>query len=123
LNSNFLWSDRSSIFVADGTNHAIRKVTPNLAPPFLNFTSPTVGVQGTSPTVTLHGTDFVPGATAVLVSGTGITVTSVVVNSGTLATARFIIDAAAAPTSRTVSIMTPGGTSSPVNFAINPPPF
>ena len=46
--------------------------------------------------VTLTGTNFVVGATTVIVGGGGVTVNNVDVGSTTSLTANFVVDAAAA---------------------------
>ena len=53
-------------------------------------------MRGTTVAVTLTGTNFVAGATAVNVSGAGVTATNVVVGSPTSLTASFVLDPAAA---------------------------
>ena len=68
--------------------------------PTLTSVSPNQGTKGTTDTtvaVTLTGTNFVAGAT-VGVSGSGVTVTNVVVGSSTSLTANFVIAPAAANT-------------------------
>ncbi|MGR3219424.1 MAG: NHL domain-containing protein [Candidatus Anammoxibacter sp.] len=109
-----------NIFIADHGNSRIRKIHPAL-PPTLTSISPFFSiVPGASLTITLSGTNFTLGMT-VDVSGTGITVSDVVMNSNTLtsATAIFAIDANATLGVRTISITALGGTSNTVNFTIN----
>jgi YVTN family beta-propeller protein len=95
-----------------------------IAPPVPTLTniSPSTGVQGTTVALTLSGTNFVPGATTVAVSGAGVTVTSVVVSSVNVITANFVIDPAAATGSRNVTVSTANGTSGSVSFSITAPP-
>ena len=75
------------------------------AAPTLTSVSPNQGLQGTTVAVTLTGTNFVVGGTTVNVSGSGVTVATVTVNSirsravpdnGTSLTANFVIDPTAA---------------------------
>ena len=71
--------------------------------------------------VTLTGTNFVVGATTVAVTGAGVTVNTVVVGSPTSLTANFVLDPAAAPGARTVTVTTAGGTSATQTFTVNAP--
>ncbi len=64
--------------------------------PTLTSITPNQGIQGTTVAVTLTGTSFVVGATTVAVSGAGVSVTNIVVDSGTSLTASFVLDPAAA---------------------------
>ena len=64
--------------------------------PTLTSVAPNQGIRGTTVAVTLTGTNFVVGATTVNVSGSGVTVNTVVVGSATSLTANFVLDAAAA---------------------------
>jgi len=70
--------------------------------------SPTVGATGTSVPVTITGTDthFAQGTTAVTVSGGGVSVGAITVNSATSLSTTFTIDGGAALGSRTVSVTT-----------------
>jgi hypothetical protein len=89
--------------------------------PTLTSIAPNQGTQGTTVPVTLTGTNFVVGAT-VNVSGSGVTVNTVVVVTPTSLTANFVLEAAAAVGARTVPVTTAGGTSGAQTFTINPPP-
>ncbi len=90
--------------------------------PTLTGVSPNQGIQGTTVAVTLTGTNFVVGATTVAVGGGGVTVTNVVVGSGTSLTAGFVLDPTAAAGARPVTVTTGGGTSGAQTFTINLPP-
>ena len=85
------------------------------APAFTSI-SPSFGARGNTVTVTLSGTGLVAGATSVAVSGGGITVQNIggplVAATGRTMTADLVIDANAATGPRSVTITTPGGTSS-----------
>jgi hypothetical protein len=96
-------------------------IIPPLPAPTLTSISPAQGVRGTTVVVTLTGTAFVPGATTVNVSGGGVTA-NVVTESATSLTASFVLDPAAAPGARTVTVTTPGGTSTGQTFTISVPP-
>jgi IPT/TIG domain/ZU5 domain len=108
-----------SVRTAAGTSAPL-PFTVNLPPiPTLTSVNPTSGVLGTSFTVTLAGTNFVPGATTVQVSGTLVTASNVVVVSSTSLTAKLTIDPAALPGDRLITVSTPGGTSRVVTFTVN----
>ena len=77
------------------------------------------GNPGTTVGVTLIGTNFVVGATAVVAAGGGVVVNNIVVGSTTSLTANFVIDPAAAAGPRTVTVTTIGGTSNGLTFTIN----
>jgi hypothetical protein len=91
--------------------------------PALTSVSPNSGVRGASVPVTLTGTNLT-GATAINVSGTGISVSNLAVVSDTSVTATFTITASAGLTTRNVTITTPGGTSavsSSATFTVTAP--
>ena len=90
--------------------------------PTLTSVTPNVGIQGTTDAVTLTGTNFVVGATTVGVSGSGVTVNTVVVGSSTSLTANFVLDPAAAPGARSVTVTTAAGTSGAQPFTVDLPP-
>ena len=86
-------------------------------PPTLTSIAPTSGAQGAiNLSVTLTGTNLT-GATAVNVSGTGVTC-GVTGSTPTTVAASCNITAGAAIAVRTVSVTTPGGTSGTVNFTV-----
>ncbi|PYU64812.1 MAG: hypothetical protein DMG49_25695 [Acidobacteria bacterium] len=87
--------------------------------PTLTSIAPTSGVRGTSVPVTLTGTNLA-GATAVNVSGTGVTVGALTMTPTTITTT-FTITSTATPGARTVSVTTPGGTSNTVTFTVVAP--
>ena len=99
--------------------HTLMLVPPA---PVLTSVSPAAGAPGTTVNVTLTGTNFVPGATTVSVSGTGVATQIVsgpqVTASGRSMVAAFVIDANAAQGSRTVTVTTAGGTSNGQTFAV-----
>jgi Glycine rich protein/IPT/TIG domain len=97
-------------------------LTPGPGTPTLTSVSPNQGLQGTTVAVTLTGTNFAVGATAVTVTGGGVTVNSVVVGSSTSLTANFVLDPAAVIGPRIVTVTTAGGTSTPQGFTISLPP-
>jgi hypothetical protein len=86
--------------------------------PTLASITPSAGVRGMTVAVTLTGNNFIPGQTTVAVNGTGITVSGITVVSSTQITATFTISAAAALTTRSVTVTVAGATT-----ASNPEPF
>jgi hypothetical protein len=78
-------------------------------------------VQGASVPVTLTGTNFAAGAT-VGVSGSGITVSGIMVVNATQITATFAIAANAAATSYNVTVTSGGQTSNSRTFTVSVPP-
>ena len=110
-----------TVTTANGTSGG-QTFTINLPPaPTLTSVSPNDGLRGTTVAVTLTGTNFVVGATTVAVSGTGVTVTNVVVGSSTSLTGSFVLDGLASDDLRTVTVTTTGGTSGPQTFLIRLP--
>ena len=91
------------------------------AAPTLTSVVPNQGVQGSQVPVTLTGTNFVVGATTVTVSGSGVTVSNVIVGSTTSLTAIFVLDPTAAAGARTVTVTTAGGTSGAQTFTVTLP--
>jgi YVTN family beta-propeller protein len=109
-----------TVSTSAGNSNALT-FTVNAGAPILTGINPGSGSQGTSVPVTLTGSNLIPGATALNVSGAGITVTAVSVTSGTAMTATFVIDPAAATGDRSVTVNTASGTSGAVTFTITPP--
>lgn len=91
---------------------------PPPSAPTLSQISPNSASAGTSGPVTLTGTGFDAGVSAVTVAGTAVTVSSVQMVNSTTATANFSIAANAIPGPRNVTISTAGGTSNAVSFTI-----
>jgi YVTN family beta-propeller protein len=97
-------------------------VTP-AEPPTFTLVSPTVAVVGTTVTLTLTGTNFMPYGTSVKVTGSGVTLGSVIVDGTTSLTTPLTIDPAAPIGTRLVTITTPAGTStSQILTLISPSP-
>lgn len=93
---------------------------PGPPAPTVTNIQPSSGVQNTSFTVTLAGTNFLfPNVAA---SGEGITVTNINATSESSLSATLSIAADAAPGIRNLTVTTPGGTSAPVAFTVLPPP-
>src|SRR4051812_315111 len=95
--------------------------SPGPGAPTLTTVSPNQGLRGSTVAVTLTGTNFVVGATTVTVSGSGVTVSNVVVGSSTSLTASFVLDPTAPTDARTVTVTTAAGTSGAQTFTVNPP--
>ncbi|MES2178518.1 MAG: IPT/TIG domain-containing protein [Gemmatimonadota bacterium] len=110
-----------SVTTAGGTSAAVT-FTVNPTSSALVGISPDVGYRGTTLPVSFDGVNFVSGNTGINVSGIGVTVDSIVVNSATSMGARFTIDAGAPLGGRSVTVTTPAGTSNAVNFDVLPPP-
>jgi hypothetical protein len=107
------------------TNNAVDagavEFTGIVLPPTLTAISPASGRRASSVLVTLIGTNLT-GATAVNVSGTGVTASGIAVNpGGTLLTATFTITVTAGLTARNVTVTTGGGTSNAETFTVTAP--
>jgi hypothetical protein len=90
--------------------------------PVLTSIDPTSALrgQGAAIPVSIFGSGLT-GATAVTVSGGGITVGPITVNSDTQITTTFTIAAGAAGTARNVTVTAPGGISNSVAFTVTIP--
>jgi Bacterial Ig domain len=91
-------------------------------PPTLLSIGPTSGNRGNTVAVTLNGTNFSTLGSTVNVSGTGITISNVSVQSASTITATFTIAANATLSTRNVSVTTGGITTGTVAFAVTAPP-
>jgi hypothetical protein len=85
----------------------------NAAPgaPTLTSTSPGYVIQSTSTTVTLTGTNFVPGNTTINNTYTGLSITNPMVVSSTSMTATFTVTGSAPAGTAFLTVTTPSGTS------------
>jgi hypothetical protein len=95
-------------------------VTAPPAPPMLSSIAPNSGVQGTSVSVTLGGSQFLAGAT-VVVGGAGVSVTNIAVAGTTRITATFTIAATAATGAHSVTVTTSAGASAAQSFTVTAP--
>jgi hypothetical protein len=86
----------------------------------LSSIAPNSGVQGTSLSVTLGGSQFLAGAT-VVVGGAGVSVTNVAVAGTTRITATFTIAATAATGAHSVTVGTSAGISAAQSFTVTAP--
>jgi uncharacterized repeat protein (TIGR01451 family) len=106
-----------SAFASVGTGSGAQCLPPA---PTLSSIHPSAGVQGTSLDVELTGTHFVsPG---VAVTGGGIGITNLRVNSEESLTATFALAADAAPGVRDVTLTTAGGITAAAAFTVLPAP-
>jgi Bacterial cadherin-like domain/Multicopper oxidase len=96
-------------------------VTAKAPVPTLTSIAPNSGTRGTAVPVTLAGTGL-SGATALTVSGGGVTVSNVTVVNDSTVSATFTITTGANLSGRNVTITTPGGTSNAVTFTVTAPP-
>jgi sugar lactone lactonase YvrE len=113
------------VYIADDAANRIWKTTLAVKhdPPVLTSITPSTGAPGATITATLAGSGFATGAclnsgTAVLISGTGVTIGSVQVTSNTSLTATFVIAANATPGARDVTVANDGGKSATSPFTV-----
>ena len=88
-----------------------------MPPPTLTSLAPISVARGTTTAVTLTGSNFT-GTTAVNVTGNGVTVNSFSVTNDTTIVATISVTPGASTTSRSVTVVTPTGTSGPVALAV-----
>lgn len=111
-------SQNVTVVTPTGTSNTVSFTIQSAATaPSLSSISPNAGTQGITVPVTITGVNLT-GATAVNVTGTGITVTNLVVVNATTITASFVIASNAGVAVQSVTVVTPGGTSNPVNFEV-----
>jgi sugar lactone lactonase YvrE len=108
-----------NLYIADMNNHRIRKVTFALTPPTLAGIASDFAAQGATVNVTLTGSSLASPLT--IDAGSGITVSNVIVLSGTQAAATLTIATDAATGGRTVSVATGLGASGGISFTVVPP--
>jgi hypothetical protein len=85
--------------------------------PTLTSIAPTSGTRGTTVHVILTGTNLA-SASSVTVSGTGVTCTITGTPTATTVNASCVITATATTSARTVSVVTPSGTTNGVTFTV-----
>jgi hypothetical protein len=106
-----------TVVTPGGTSGAVQFTVLVAPAPTLTSIAPNVHVRGGGAfTVTLTGTNFLPGAT--VTAGANITVGTVTVNSATQITTTFSIGGGAALGPRSVTVTTAGGVSGPVTFTV-----
>jgi hypothetical protein len=116
------------LYIADDVANRVWKTSLDVKhdPPVLTSITPSTGAPGATITATLAGSGFATGAclnsgTAVLVSGTSVTIGSVQVTSNTSLTATFVIAANATPGAREVTVANDGGKSAASPFTVTIP--
>ncbi len=120
-NPSGLWSDGRSLYIADAGNGAIRRAQGAPKAPVLTRISPNHADLGTSVSVRLSGANFVPDATAVSISGSGIVVDNIHVLDSSNLTATLRVSPSAEIGRRDVAIATPFGTSYVQAFTVHLP--
>ncbi len=115
----YLYKDSSGNRVFFGTLPNIGAMSVSPIIPSLTSITPNVGTQNHTTSVTLSGANFTFDTPTILVSGSGITVSNLVVVSDTTITADLVVSAGAATGVRTVRVETAEGDSTTVNFTIN----
>jgi hypothetical protein len=105
----FLASSVQTVFAITSTTPTIASISPNS------------GAQGTVVNVTITGTNLA-AATAVNVSGGGITVSNFVAVSATTTTVTFTIAPNAALSARNATVTTPAGRTNAATFTVIAPP-
>jgi sugar lactone lactonase YvrE len=105
-----------------GTSGAVKFTisVPVIPAPTLTSITPPTNVRGTTATLTLTGTNFVPGATSVSADGTGISITNVSVTGTTSLTATLTVAADANLGVHNVKAATAGGGSNALTFTVQP---
>jgi len=105
-----------------GTSNAIEFTVTAPPAPTLTSINPASGQRGTSTGVMLTGTNFVPGSTvAAAPAVTGFTISNVMVVSSTEITATFTSSLGAALGNVNIEVVTAGGASNTLPFAITGP--
>jgi hypothetical protein len=108
---------RNVTVTAPGGTSNPETFTVTVPPAGLFSIAPNTGARGTTETVVLTGISLT-GATAVNVTGGGITVSGLSVVSDTQVNANFTIVPTAALTARNVTVTAPSGTTTPVTFTV-----
>ena len=105
-----------------GTTNAGTFTVVAPAVPTLTSIVPNSGLRGSATNVTLTGTNFTTGSTVnITAPGTGLSVSNVVVVSGTTITATLTSTTAATLGADTIYVVTPGGTSNTLPFTVTGP--
>jgi hypothetical protein len=89
--------------------------------PTLTSVSPNSGAKGQNVNITVTGSNFIPGDTQVQISGSGIDIANVSVNSTSSITATLVIASSASTGTRSITVLTSGGTSGGQVFTVNEP--
>jgi len=105
---------------AQGTQKYSKEIKYMPDSPTLKTIDPATAKQNTSVTVTLTGTNFIPGRTTVLVSGSGVEVSEPTEVAGTTMKVKITISEDAATGPRNLSVVNDNSESSPKTFTIAP---
>jgi hypothetical protein len=105
------------VTTAGGASNSVSFTVTPPPPPTVTSIAPAMGVVGTTVPVTITGANL-SGTTLNLPAG--ITATALVATS-TQVTAGLVIAPAAALGAKTITLTTPGGTTAPFTFTVNPP--
>jgi sugar lactone lactonase YvrE len=115
-----IWGNGTELYVSDATDNSIRKLVPTtLGAPAVSSITAASGSRNSTVGVTLLGTNFIPGASTVSISGTNVTVSSATVTGPGTLLVNFNITSSATTGARNVTVTTSAGTSAPVTFTIN----
>jgi sugar lactone lactonase YvrE len=121
--ANATAGDRDVTVTTDsGTSGSVKftiQVAVKPGPTLTSITPPTE-VRGTTATLTLTGTNFVPGATSVAADGSGISITNVSVKSSTSLTATLNVTGDANLGGHNVRVATAAGGSNAMVLTIQP---
>jgi hypothetical protein len=105
---------------AEGTGRYPKDIRYFPSPPTLESIDPAEGAQNTSVTLTLKGTNFIPGRTRVLISGAGIEISDPVDVLGTSLKVTLNIASDALTTVREISVVNDNSQSTPKTFTVTP---
>ncbi len=103
--------------ISNAVTFTVNPATGGGAPTLTRIT-PNSGVQDNLVSVTLTGTNFLPGTPTVQVSGTGVTVSTTRVDSATQITVGLFIAFDATVGARNVTVTKNGQTSNPLTFTV-----
>jgi hypothetical protein len=117
--SNITGVSTATVTVTTSQGTSTPVVLTMAAAPTATGVSPAHGAQASSVTITVTGTNFVPGA-VVQFADTAITTSNVTVASQTSITATCNIGDSATVGSTTLKVTTPGGSSADVAFTVDP---
>src|SRR5262249_54166766 len=111
-----------TVTTLEGTSSA-KQFTVIQPPPTLISISPSTALRGSTATLTLTGTvfDSIP-APNVVISGTGVSVGNVTINSATSLNATFTINNRAPLGNYNVQVVNAGGSSNALTFSVDPQP-
>ncbi|MBI4471604.1 MAG: matrixin family metalloprotease, partial [Acidobacteria bacterium] len=115
--TGYLGAGGTQTFTASASASAVTFSGTVRVPTFTAIT-PNIGSAGSTVTVTLAGSNFQRGATNIVVSGAGIAVSNIDVQSPASLRATFTIDASASTGARDIIVTTPSGSTVIRTFTI-----